>query len=63
MDREVDPTRSKSILSKRRERLIVQELAWNPNRRSAPFRSHFSDPVVHIETEGKGIIEHRLEIA
>ena len=35
--------------SKRRERLIVYELAWNPNRRSGPFRSHFSDPLVHID--------------
>src|SRR5262245_33006109 len=33
----------------RRERLIVQELAWNPNRRIAPFGSHFNDSVAQID--------------
>ena len=29
--------------------LVVQELAWNPNGFSASFRSHFNDPVAHID--------------
>jgi hypothetical protein len=28
---------------------LVQELAWNPNGCTAPFRSHFDDPVTHID--------------
>jgi hypothetical protein len=28
---------------------LVQELAWNPNGCSASFRSHFNDPVAHID--------------
>jgi hypothetical protein len=32
-----------------KELIVIQELAWNPNGCSAPFRPHFNDPVAQID--------------
>jgi hypothetical protein len=37
------------IRSFSKELLVVQEFAWNPNGCGASFRSHFNDPVAHID--------------
>jgi hypothetical protein len=35
--------------AKSQELIVRQELAWNPNGCSAPFKSHFNDPVAQID--------------